>query len=451
MTRLDRIIFVLLIGVLIAATLLYGTVHQPILALFYAATAIIFVLWCIDGLWSGNTRVSRSVLQLPLFALVLYGIVQIIPFGTYTDSDGVEGIGRTISVYPFATKLTVVHVGALAVFFFLMLAALHSAHRLRRSALVITVFGFAYAFFAILQSVLSPTRIYGIYETGYAIPFGSFVNRHHFAACMELAIAVPLGLLFTGSVRKDKRLVYIVMAVLMGSALMLSGSRGGLVALACEAILLVLLTSKAEGARSVALKAGLSLALLLAIVGGAVFVGGDTSLTRFAETASSRDITSNRTQIWATTLKVISAHPLVGTGLGAFTQAYARHDTLSGSEQVDQAHNDYLQVVADAGLIGAIIGGAFLFIFFREGLRNSRRHNTFRRGIAVGAFVGCTAVLVHSLFDFVLHTTAVSLMFLTLLAMMVAAGRQYKDDITEFDLKHRRRRSASITPIRAKD
>ncbi len=92
-----------------------------------------------------------------------------------------------------------------------------------------------------------------------------------------------------------------------------------------------------------------------------------------------------------------------------------------------------------------VIGGAFLFWFFREGFRNARRHNVFRRGIAVGAFAGCFAVLIHSIFDFVLHTTAISVMFLSLMAMLVAAGRRFEDDITDFDEPpSRHRRSASV-------
>jgi O-antigen ligase len=139
----------------------------------------------------------------------------------------------------------------------------------------------------------------------------------------------------------------------------------------------------------------------------------------------------------------------LGAGLGAFPQAYTRFDTLGGYERAEQAHNDYLQILADAGIVGLILGGLFLFAFFRQGFESSRVGNTFRKGVAAGAFAGCFGVLVHSVFDFVLHVTAVSVLFITLLAMLAASGREYKDDIREFDeLKpKRRRRSASVTAI----
>ncbi len=448
MARLNKLAFLLICTIIVFTTMAYGTVHQPTLALFYLFITVLLLLWVADSFLNGEIRYSCSLLQVPLLLLAVYGFVQIIPFGTYAEATGISGIPRTISIEPFATQLTAFHTLAFCLFFSVTLVYLDSAKRLRRIAAFLIVFGFLYAFYAILQSVLSPTRIFGIYDTQFAVPFGSFVNRHDFAAFIEMAIAVPLGLLFVGAVRRDKRLLYVIAVTLMGSALLLSQSRGGLVSLVAEIILLIILTTDSKGRKKIILKVALSLLLIIAAVGGALFVGGDTSLTRFAETATSQDITSSRIHIWEVTLKVIAANMPLGTGMGAYTQAYTAFDTLSGLEMVEQVHNDYLQILADAGLIGLVIGGLFLFLFFREGIRNLRRQNTFRRGIAVGAFAGCFAVLIHSLFDFVLHITAISVLFLTLMSMLVASGRRFEDDTNEFDAsrsKHRRR--ASITPI----
>jgi O-antigen ligase len=380
--------------------------------------------------------------------LGIYAVVQIIPFGTFAEASGISGIPRTISVEPFATQVMALHFVALGVFFALCLVYLDSAARLRRMVTVMAVFGFVYAFYAILQSVLSPDKIYGIYSPRSATPFGSFVNRHDFAAIIEMAVSVPLGMIFAGAVRRDKRLLYIVAVALMGTSLLLSGSRGGLVALIAQVILLVILTTRAKGAKNIVLKVALSALLVFAAVGGAIFVGGDTSLTRFSEMAAANDITSSRTQIWGVTLKVISSTIPLGAGLGAYASVYTKFDTASGMERVEQAHNDYLQVLADAGLVGLIIGALFLFWFFREGLRNVASTNTFRRGIALGAFAGCFAILIHSIFDFVLHITAISVMFLALMAMLVASGRKFEDDIAEFDeIPSKRRRRASVTSI----
>ena len=421
--------------------------HQPVIAFFYAVVTVMAVLWAADSFSSGVVRVSRSLLQVPLPLLGIYALIQAVPFGSAADADGISSIPQTISLEPFATQVTAFHILALCLFFSITLTYLESAARLRRMVNVITIFGFGYAFYAILQHVLSPDRIYGIYKP-VSTPFGSFVNRHDFAAIIEMAVSIPLGLVFAGAVRADKKLLYFVAIALMASSLLLSGSRGGLVAFIAEIILLVILTSRTKGKKNFVLKTGLSALLVIAAVGGAIFVGGDTSLTRFSEAAAADDISSSRTQTWSVTLKVIADNLPFGAGLGAYPQAYTKFDPSGGFLRVEQAHNDYLQIVADAGVVGLVIGILFLFWFFREGIRNVAGTNTFRRGVAVGAFAGCFAILIHSMFDFVLHITAISIMFLTLIAVLVASGRQFDDDAEEFEtLGSKSGKPANVTSI----
>lgn len=446
----NRLIFFIICAAIILTTLFYGAVHQPILALFYTSAALVLLFWVFDSFKTGELRFSKSPLQIPLAAIILFGLVQVIPFGSLAEVSGVENISRTISHEPFATKSTVLHLIALLIFFAAMLAFIDDAKRLRKIVMVITIFGFLYAFYSILQAVLSPSRIYGIYEPRFATPFGSFVNRHNFAAFMEMSLAVPLGLIFVGAVPRDKRLLYVTAIGLMGIALLLSGSRGGLVALLAEIFFLIILTTKTRGYGQIALKIGLAVALFATIVVGSVLIGGESSLTRFAETATSADITTNRTHIWNVTLSVIKNNPLLGAGLGAFPQVYTTFDTLNGMERVEQAHNDYLQILADAGIVGLLIGAFFVFWLFRDGLRNVKTHNTFRRGVAVGALAGCFAIFVHSIFDFVLHTTAISMMFLTLCALVVISGQKSEDDAETSKSRRKKSSSASVTSIEKK-
>ncbi|MGE3466747.1 MAG: O-antigen ligase family protein, partial [Pyrinomonadaceae bacterium] len=286
-----------------------------------------------------------------------------------------------------------------------------------------------------------------LYKPRAGVPYGSFVNRNDFAAVMAMLVALPLGMIFTGTVRPEKRLLYLVAAGLMGTSLLLSGSRGGAVALVAEILLLIIISTRARGTKNLALKAALSLLLAASAVGGAVFVGGETSISRFADSAGAEDISSNRTHIWGVTLKVIGEHFPLGAGVGAYAQAYTKSDTASGFERIEQAHNDYLQVLADAGLPGLFIGALFLYWIFRQGRRSIAVENKFRRGVAVGAVAGIFGILVHSLFDFVLHITAISLLFLALMALLTASSRVYDDDVTDLEDERRQRRKASVTPM----
>lgn len=449
-TLASKILFFLLCATIIFTALAYGAVHQPIIIIFYSVAAIIVVLWAIDAFASGVLRLSKSLLQIPFIAAILYAVVQIIPFGTLAETAGITGIPRAISLEPFWTKTFALHLSAILIFFSAMLVYIDSARRLRKIVRLITIFGFVLAFFAILQGVLSPNKIYGIYESRYGSPFGSFVNRHNFAAYIEMTISVPLGLLFAGAVQKDKRLLFLTAVSLMGIALLLSGSRGGLVALLAEIFFLVIFATKSKSYGQVVLKIGLTVLMAAVIVAGAILIGGESSLTRIAETAASNDFTTNRTHIWSVTLDIIKNNLPFGAGFGAFAVAYTPFDTFNGAERVEQAHNDYLQVLADAGVVGLIIGAFFLFWLFRTGFQNSKTSNKFQRGVAIGALAGCFAVLVHSLFDFVLHTTAIALLFVTLLALIAASGNRYSDEIGDNNRDERskkRRKSASVTSL----
>ncbi len=451
-TGVSKVLFLLLASTVVWTTLAYGTVHQPIIALFYVVTVLILVLWAVDSYVSGVIRINRSPIQLTIVATIAYALIQIIPFGASSAPGGVESVPRTISVAPFWTMMVAAHITALLIYFAAMLAFVDSARRLRKVVMLVTAFGFLFAFFAILQSVLSPNKIYGIYESKYAVPFGSFVNRHNFAAFMEMTICLPLGMLFAGSIERDKRLIYITAVGLMGIALLLSGSRGGLVSMISAVCFLIILSTGSKGTKDRILKFALAGLMIVVFVVGAVLIGGESSLTRFAETAQSNNFSTNRTQIWAVTLDVIRHNFPTGAGLGAFGVAYTQYDPSNGFERVEQAHNDYLEVAADAGIVGVIIGGFFLYFLFRAGFRSIRNINHYRRGVALGAFAGCFSILVHSMFDFVLHITAITILFLTILALLVISGRSFGDDI-HVKVYHKRKKhkvSATITSLSAR-
>lgn len=448
-TWANKAIFFLLCLTLVWTTLAYGTVHQPFIALFYLTSALLIVFWSVDAFTSRALRFNKSLIQIPLIALFIYALIQVIPFGSLAEIGGVAGIPRTISLDPFWTKVFALHFFALLVFFAAALAFIDSAQRLKKVVWLITIFGFAYSFFAILQAVLSPDKIYGLYDVSLKSSFGSFVNRHNFAAFIEMAIAVPLGMMFVGAVEKDRKLLFITAIGLMGVALILSGSRGGLAAFLAEICFLVILTTKTKNYNQFVLKIGLSVALVAIVIVGAILVGGESSLTRISESVGSDNVTSGRTEIWNVSLQIIKNNLPLGAGLGAYSVAYTPYDAFNGLTRVEQAHNDYLQVLTDAGLVGLIIGAAFLFLFFKTGLKNVNTKNTFRRGVAVGALAGCFAVLVHSFFDFVLHTTAVSVLFLTLMSLVVVSGREFSDDEETPVLKRRKKTSDNVTSFEA--
>jgi O-antigen ligase len=101
---------------------------------------------------------------------------------------------------------------------------------------------------------------------------------------------------------------------------------------------------------------------------------------------------------------------------------YTGYDSRNGLYRLEQAHNDYLQVLSDGGIVGAGLGLFFVISMFRMGFARRGSHDHFRRGVATGALAGCFAVLVHSFFDFTLHTSSNALLFLVLAALATMNG-----------------------------
>lgn len=457
-TLASRFIFLIICIAIVLSTLAFGTVHYWSLAVFQAGAALLIVLWAVDAWTSRTLRLSRNALQWPLLGLILIGLVQLLPLGKEMGA-GVISMAtvKGLSLDPYSTRLTLVQVSALFVYFAAMLAFTDGPTRLRLLVRTIIIFGFLLAILGLIQSFTSPTRLLWMRELKESLPFGPFINRHHFAGYMELTLALPLGLLFSGSIERDKRFIYLFAAGMMGVALIMTNSRGGILSFIAEIVFLVAMTAfrrkgraGTEGAdrrtsmRGAVVRAGLGLALILSIFAGVLLLGGEPVFNRLMGTVSSADPTTGRTQFWRVTLDIIRDNPLLGTGLGSFGIAYTQYNTRGGSLRVEQVHNDYLQILSDAGIVGALLGLFFIVTLIRLGLRRAASQDMFRRGIAVGALAGCFAVLVHSFFDFTLHTTSNALLFLTLAALATINGRVER--ASEGGGRRRRRRRTMKQP-----
>src|SRR5262249_32078106 len=126
--------------------------------------------------------------------------------------------------------------------------------------------------------------------------------------------------------------------------------------------------------------------------------------------------------IWSDTGSMIQAHPVLGVGLGAYKTAYPLYGRGDGSLLIDYTHNDYLQLIADCGIVGGTIALAFLVILFRTISRCVDAANPVSRAVSLGCAGGIFAILVHSLFDFNLQIPSNALLFLILLSVVSEVG-----------------------------
>src|SRR5262249_50108529 len=153
-----------------------------------------------------------------------------------------------------------------------------------------------------------------------------FINRHHFAGYMELTLALPLGLLFAGSIDRDRRFIYLFAVGMMGVALIMTNSRGGILSFVAEVLFLAVLTGldrrrksreseeKTRRVRSAAARTAMALVLIIGIFTGVVLVGGESVLSRFVGSVNADDPTTGRAHFWSVTVDIIKANPLIGAG-----------------------------------------------------------------------------------------------------------------------------------------
>jgi len=452
-TLASRLIIVLLCVAMVLSALAYGTVHYWSLAIFEIGACGIVILWAVDAWRSRTLRFSRNLLQWPLVGLALVGAIQLLPLRSHVGAGLLSAPPvSSLSLDPHSTRLAIVQILALFIYFAAALAFIDNPKRMRLIVRVVTIFGFALALFGLMQYFTSPNKIYWLKELPQSQPFGPFYNRHHFAGYMELALALPLGIAFAGGVERDKRPLYIFAAAIMAVALIVTNSRGGMISLVAEIVFLVAVAGfrrrdeedyrgeKGGRVKGALMRVGLALALVFALFGGALMLGGEEAMSRLLGTVNSNDPTTGRVHFWGVTIDIIRAHPVLGTGLGSYGLAYTQFDSRNGLYRLEQAHNDYLQLMSDAGIVGVILGLFFVAVLFRNGFARRESDDRFRRGVATGALAGCFAVLVHSFFDFTLHTTSNALLFLVLAALATADARVEEPG----QQRRRRRRRRSV-------
>ena len=427
---LEKAIICGLLIAIIFTALALGAVESWSVALFELIIVALLALWAIRVVMDRGVKIRLPQLVLPLFALLGLGLIQSVAFEA---ADG-RRIGLSLDIE--ATRGTVTVLFFLLASFIIAVNFFTSRGRLRTMANFLAIYGLALAMFALIQYFTWNGKFFWVRpNTSSASPFGSFVNHNNFAGYMEMLIPIPVALITTRAVRSELRLFYAFSAALMGLALVVSLSRGGMIALAAEMIFIAVWSSKARGRdaangrtarrnRFALLKrAGAVGAISLAIFAGIIWIGPDQIVGRIANSGDKGDtFYASRGWIWKDTLSMIASNPILGVGLGAYETAYPIYSHSDGTLRVEFAHNDYLQILADGGMLGGVIAVAFLVMFARAFSRGLNAPDPFVRGIALGGGAGIFALLVHSMLDFNLQIPSNALLFLFLLAAVASAA-----------------------------
>lgn len=448
---LDHFVFGSLLGLIVLVAIPYGTVEPWWIAIYEVVVFFLVTLWILQGLF-GSWDVSEKHLLAPAGALVLFAFLQTVSW-----------FGDAISSDPFETRLTFLKFLAFACNGALLLR--YTSNQRRMQALIHVVIGVAVAsaLFGIVRQTMQHS------ELGFVLPylkgnsgFGQFVNKNHFALLMEMAIGLSTGLMFGGGVRRERLLFHISAVALMWTALVLTSSRGGLLSMVIQTVFLFAILiwwrvkTRGEGLQPVfdlpttrksheptsGIKWKLALptvamgvCLLAVIAISAVWVGGDVLVTRLESLPG--EIRSEtlephagvrRREVWAATWNLFKAYPLYGSGFGAYGIAITRFHPASGKWTPEAAHNDYLELLASGGIVGAGLVVWFGLVFIKRARRRLSSCHPFRRAACLGALTGTFGVLVHNTVDFGLHVTANTLVFIAL--VVIATKRLHSEQTT---------------------
>lgn len=390
------------VGVLVAFSVLaHGAVEIWSTTILEIGAALLLILWGVLCVRQRNVELRGNPLYLPLLL-----------FGGFALLERLAGL----SVYPHATEVELLRSIAYFILFFLTLESFYSLEEWTAFVWFLIGLGFAVSLLAIVQYFTFNGKLYWFRPLAPGIvPFGPFVNRNHFAGFVELTIPFGMALLLSGAVRRDKLPLLVLLTALPIGVLALSASRGGIVSFLVEFLLLMFLLRKKSNRRTqLFLVAGLSLAAAVL----AIWLGIGWTVERFAHSTPGDISNDRRVSIFKDTWKMIRDHPLAGTGLGTFENAYPRYESFYDGLLVDHAHNDYLELLADTGLIGGALFTAFLALLLWHGLLNVRTAQSSRvRSLYVASLVACCGLLLHATVDFNFHIPSNALLFLLLTAL----------------------------------
>jgi O-antigen ligase/Tfp pilus assembly protein PilF len=382
----------------------------------------------------GSLNRQKSALDLPVLCYLLIGFLSLI---------------WSVNIYNSILAIPLFVAGP--VLFYIISNTELNQKKIERLLAIIIIVGTLMSVYGILQylGVDSPFIIKSsVHTEGRGIIIGLFGNVNYFAEYLILPLVLTGGLLVSGN-RVFNFFFLLFSFSVMGTALFLTFTRSSYLAVLITIPLMLFFyckgTSDSFGKRFYK-RLTIYFVLIVLISAALVYIPHplnkkDTLLGQLRQRMTIQSLTAGssmlrRVAIWKFTWMMIEDYPLLGSGLGSYnyhTLKYQAEFFSKGNNRdiyphgwAVQAHNEYLQLWSELGIIGLL---AFLWIvgsYYRNILRNLRQMPEKERAIIIGLTGGVTAVLVDAVFGFPLQLAAsLSLFWL----FMGLAMRQIK--ITE--------------------
>ena len=398
----------------------HGGVEDWARAILEAGGALLFLVWALRFYFNEKEQPVFSPLLPPLALFFLVGL-------------GQWFLRATASSY--STRIELLLLLASLIFLFLCVQVFRTLPDWRGFVWFGMGLGFVVSVFGILQHLTFNGKLYWFRELRYGgIPFGPFVNRNHFAGLMELLLPLALVPLVLGKVRRERLAVVALFAVMPVAALFLSASRGGIVSFCVQVAFLIYLLLRRRGlGKNVLGVAAVLLAALLIVT----WLGVGQILQRFSSLQSLEVTEGKRAAMRRGAWRIFLDHPLAGTGLGTLQIVYPPYETLYDGKIVNHAHNDYLEALAETGLLGGLCCAWFLVVLLLKSFSRFRQNDFSLAGaLQLSGIVACAGFLVHALVDFNFHIPS-NLWLFFLMAHLATADMQQLPSAPAAHRRHR--------------
>ncbi len=411
--QIDSILLYATFGLLMFGPLAFGAVEPWSIYILETGSVLLTLLWLARQWLDGELNVQWNPLFLPMAGFGVLILLQLVLGATAYRPDTVSGA----LLYC-----------AYAMLCFLAGQTLLRSSQARKIAAIIALYGIAIAAFALLQGISPNGKLYWLRRPamGGAI-YGPYVNHNHYAGLMELLMPVPLVLSLTRLAGEKERLAAGIAAAIMAVTVFLSGSRGGMIAISIELALFFLLFFR-QGVPHFRHKKGVQLAVVatfaVVLVGLLWWLGGKELSSRVSSIATETHTELSggmRVSIDRDALRMFRDKPILGWGLGTFPTVYPRFRSFYTNFFVNQAHNDYLQLLSEMGLLGFGTMVWFLIVLYRHALRKIGNWASDVSGaVTLACILGVTGILVHSLLDFNLQVPANAALYYALCTIAAA-------------------------------
>jgi O-antigen ligase len=424
---------IFIIIVIIFSCLSYGGVIASQFAIIEGLVIFLVLFWLSHMAYKRTITFIKTDFSIPIILFLALVIFQLLPLpiavinilsaktaALYRNimPDSISVRLFCLSIYPNATVSELLRFLTYIGIFFLIINNTKNKKQFSFIINTIIFLGSFISIFGIIQKYSYSGRVYWFDASGSApTPFGPFVNRNNFAGYINMIIPLSLGYSLV-DMPLAKRLIYIFSTGVMSLALFLSESRAGiLVCILAIAFLLLLFRSKEE------MKNRTKYIFLLFIIVFCLFIAFvdmGAILARF-HTLFKEEVfvVFGHGYSWLNILRIWQDYPVFGIGLGSFGSISNMFKTEATQVLSTYAHNDYLQLLSETGILGFSFLTIFFILYFKSVVKKwLSRHNSFVVCLSLGGLASVFATLIYSLLDFNLHIPANTLLFFIIMALV---------------------------------